>query len=154
MIRSRVRSMLGGMAAGLVLVVLAGALQAQERRASVAAPAADDCRVEVLAQIRGADAARLSRAERSEWQGWCRRLSTMDADPRPVRAATAAPPRSPANGAVTDIGTSQNDPAIWCGANNCFCWKGKKYDGCHHVDNICASPLNCVGTVCGCKPKD
>ncbi|WP_456372144.1 hypothetical protein [Thiolapillus sp.] len=51
---------------------------------------------------------------------------------------------------LTNRPTSQ---LIWCGLNNCVCWKGPRYNGCVHTDKLCGTPLKCLGRVCGCTTK-
>jgi hypothetical protein len=94
-------------------------------------------------------AARLTRADidarqATELRNWCTRIDRLDTAPT---SSTA-----PGTGGPGSIAAPPTNPAIWCGKQVCACWKGKYYDGCHHL-SVCTGPLTCYGKICVCKTQ-
>jgi hypothetical protein len=140
------------------------------------------CSLDSIAAAMGRTAADLSEAEKRELSAWCRKQQAGESSASKTPAAGdrvgAAPDGSTDRGVKHELnveswsatGGSTSGPVgdrtidvlsadgsdgteIWCGKNNCVCWKGPKYDGCHHVDKLCTSDLKCIGRVCGCQAQ-
>ncbi len=114
---------------------------------SPAAAQSDPCNAANFAKSLGRTAAALG-ADQRQMAAWCR-----DQQKREASLAAA----KPGDGASVSKGPTQlkAEPKvaeIWCGKNNCLCWKGKLHNGCTNLA-ACATKLNCVGTICGCTTK-
>ena len=107
-----------------------------------------------MASAMGVQAAELPAAERRQLIGWCKQEKRKEqrAVPRGPQALSSGDDSGGAG--ATDLAGADTETAIWCGKNNCVCWKGKKYDGCHHTDKLCSTPLKCVGRICGCTATE
>jgi hypothetical protein len=131
---------------GIASVVIAGVLflspagEDSNVVAQITPAAADagDCKpAHVTASItRFSSDAAPTRAQQAEIQRWCATMDTRDTAP------TAGGP-----GTITGGGGGTE---IWCGKQVCACWKGKYYNGCHHL-SVCSGELTCYGKVCVCK---
>lgn len=122
--------------------------------ASPAQAAGNDCALNTMASAMGVQAAELPAAERRQLIGWCKQEKRKEqrAVPRGPQALSSGDDSGGAG--ATDLAGADTETAIWCGKNNCVCWKGKKYDGCHHTDKLCSTPLKCVGRICGCTATE
>lgn len=146
---SVIRRLLGALLLGL-LAAGPGLL------ASPAHAAGNDCALNSIAAAMGVKASEIPAAERRQLVSWCKqeRQKEQRAVARGPQALSSGDDGGSAARGPTDLAGANTDTAIWCGKNNCVCWKGKKYDGCHHTDKLCSTPLKCVGRICGCTATE
>jgi hypothetical protein len=135
-----------GFAAALALVF--GMLVFEPAGTPPASAQSDACSVSNFASSLGRSAGSIGGADQQAMLSWCR-----DAQSRETGTAmrTASSGTTGAKG-PTQLKAEPKVAEIWCGKNNCLCWKGKKYNGCTNL-SACATKLNCVGTICGCTTK-
>lgn len=126
------------------LLLLVSAVEG-ESRYKKAYISMDPCSIESITASMGRKPDDFSPEERKEMVEWCRGEYQMEKQVAKRSGAAAGAAR------LTAVPKEQR---IWCGHNNCFCWKGPKYNGCHHTDKLCGTPLKCIGRVCGCTVKD
>lgn len=83
----------------------------------------------------------VARAERRQYQQWCREAATRD---------TQA-------GASSTLAAAGGAQEVWCppSSTQCYCWNGKHYNGCKNFKAHCTDDLTCGagGKVCHCTSR-
>lgn len=144
---SVLRRLLGALLLGLI-VAGPGLL------ASPAQAAGNDCALNTIAGAMGVQAAEIPAAERRQLIGWCKQEKWKEQRAVPPQALSSGDDGDGAAAGPIGLAGADTDTAIWCGKNNCVCWKGDKYDGCDPTDKLCSTPLKCVGRICGCTATE
>ena len=137
----------------LALTIMAGSALAQDaptRMVQMKKAVVADCTPANLARAVNQTPDNLSEGYTSQLMTWCRTQQRAEKAAE-AKAASLSSSRAPKSPDPTQVAMDDETLALWCGRNNCFCWKGKKYDGCHHTDIMCRpNTFKCVGKVCGC----
>lgn len=113
---------------------------------SPAAAQSDPCAAANFARSLGRTAASLG-ADQQQMAKWCKEQQQREASLAAKPADGASASKGP-----TQLKAEPKVAEIWCGKNNCLCWKGKLYNGCTNLA-ACSTKLKCAGTICGCTTK-
>ncbi|WP_300377091.1 hypothetical protein [Henriciella sp.] len=142
--------------AGVLALTIAfglSVMHAQERPARMIPmqkTMANDCSPDNLTSVLNMSPDNLSSAYSKQLVTWCKSQQAAEKAAE-TKSISLSSSRAPAAPDPTQVAMDDDTLALWCGRNNCVCWKGKRYDGCHHTDIMCRpNTFKCVGKICGC----